>query len=156
MNITSPGVPGNESNRTRRLAKPRPTLRAVLTLLLAVPLLFSLACGKKGGASQEIVFWQFWPADVIDPLLRAFEKEHPGTTVRMEQLTWQSGLEKITAAMRRLGRRKFTAAKLLQHLPHAHASLIPQRKCLRRDFPRVTFAAEIRAREPHALLLGKT
>ena len=101
MNTTRPGVPGDDHNRPQALPLTRPnSLRpsAVLGLLLALPLMFSLACGKTS-ASQEIVFWQFWPAEVIDPLLRNFEKEHPGTTVRMEQLTWQSGLEKITAAM---------------------------------------------------------
>ena len=56
----------------------------------------TLACAPPG---QEIVFWQFWPVDVVQPLLDRFEKEHPGVKVRMEQLTWQSGLEKITAAM---------------------------------------------------------
>ena len=101
MNTTKPGVPGDDHNRpqappTSRAIRLRP--HALLGLLLTLPLMFSLACGKTS-ASQEVVFWQFWPAEVIDPLLRNFEKEHPGTTVRMEQLTWQSGLEKITAAM---------------------------------------------------------
>jgi ABC-type glycerol-3-phosphate transport system substrate-binding protein len=45
------------------------------------------------------VFWQFWPADVVQPILERYEKEHPDVHVRMEQLTWQSGLEKITAAV---------------------------------------------------------
>jgi hypothetical protein len=35
-------------------------------------------------------------AEVVTPLLQGFEKEHPGWKVQMEQLTWQSGLEKIT------------------------------------------------------------
>jgi multiple sugar transport system substrate-binding protein len=61
-------------------------------------LALALACAPKS-QTQEVVFWQFWPAEVIDPLLRDFEREHPGVTVRMEQLTWQSGLEKITAAV---------------------------------------------------------
>jgi len=56
----------------------------------------TLACAPPG---QELVFWQFWPTEVVQPLLDRFEKEHPGVKVRMEQLTWQSGLEKITAAM---------------------------------------------------------
>ena len=50
-------------------------------------------------AKQEVVFWQFWPVEVVQPLIDQFEKEHPGLDVRMEQLTWQSGLEKITAAV---------------------------------------------------------
>jgi hypothetical protein len=55
-----------------------------------------LACAP---AKQEVVFWQFWPVEVVQPLIDQFEKENPGLEVRMEQLTWQSGLEKITAAM---------------------------------------------------------
>ena len=50
-------------------------------------------------AKQEVVFWQFWPVEVVQPLIDKFEKENPGLDVRMEQLTWQSGLEKITAAV---------------------------------------------------------
>ena len=56
----------------------------------------ALACAP---AKHEVVFWQFWPAEVVQPLLDEFEKENPGIEVRMEQLTWQSGLEKITAAI---------------------------------------------------------
>jgi multiple sugar transport system substrate-binding protein len=55
-----------------------------------------LACAP---AKQEVVFWQFWPAEVVQPLVEKFEQENPGLDVRMEQLTWQSGLEKITAAI---------------------------------------------------------
>jgi len=73
-------------------------LRSAIAAVLGVAIACVLACAPKS-QSQEIVFWQFWPAEVIDPILRQFEKEHPGTTVRMEQLTWQSGLEKITAAL---------------------------------------------------------
>lgn len=67
-----------------------------LAPLLLVALL--LACAPSN-RPQEIVFWQFFPADAVNPLLRAFEAEHPGVTVRMEQLTWDSGQEKITAAV---------------------------------------------------------
>jgi multiple sugar transport system substrate-binding protein len=70
----------------------------VAGLVATLGLALALACAPKT-QTREIVFWQFWPAEVIDPLLRDFEREHPGVTVRMEQLTWQSGLEKITAAM---------------------------------------------------------
>ena len=62
----------------------------------------ALALGVQLGcapAKQEIVFWQFWPVEVMNPLLEKFERENPDTEVRMEQLTWQSGLEKITAAI---------------------------------------------------------
>jgi multiple sugar transport system substrate-binding protein len=55
-----------------------------------------LACAPAG---QDVVFWQFWPADVVQPLLDRFQQEHPSVRVRMEQIAWQSGLEKISAAM---------------------------------------------------------
>jgi multiple sugar transport system substrate-binding protein len=75
----------------------RRVVRRALTLLLAAVLLAALSCGRGGG--QEVVFWEFWPAEVMKPILDRYEKEHPGVHVRMEQLTWQSGLEKITAAI---------------------------------------------------------
>jgi multiple sugar transport system substrate-binding protein len=50
-------------------------------------------------ARQEIVFWQFWPVEVVQPLLDRFEHENPGLHVRLEQLAWQGGLEKINAAI---------------------------------------------------------
>ena len=78
---------------------PQPTRRRAGLLLGAAALLaLALSCSpaKKG---EEIVFWQFWSSDVVTPLLHEFERENPGLKVRMEQLTWQSGLEKITAAV---------------------------------------------------------
>ena len=65
-------------------------------LLLAAAFAVTASCAPP---RREIVFWQFWPAEVVTPILERFEKEHPGAKVRMEQLTWQSGLEKITAAI---------------------------------------------------------
>jgi multiple sugar transport system substrate-binding protein len=67
-------------------------------LLAGVAFASVLACTPAPKA-PTIVFWQFWSADVVAPLLAGFEREHPGWKVRMEQLTWQSGLEKITAAV---------------------------------------------------------
>ncbi len=78
----------------RRMIRSRP--RGGIRLGLAAGLAALLSCAPT---RQEIVFWQFWPAEVMQPLLDQFEKETPGLHVRMEQLTWQSGLEKITAAM---------------------------------------------------------
>ena len=76
-------------SRTRRLAVAG---AAVLGVLIALG-----SCAPK--ASEEVVFWQFWPTEVVQPLVDKFQQEHPGVRVRMEQLTWQSGLEKITAAI---------------------------------------------------------
>ncbi|HTK31210.1 MAG TPA: extracellular solute-binding protein [Candidatus Saccharimonadaceae bacterium] len=57
----------------------------------------ALSCGRA--PSTEVVFWEFWPAEIVQPLLDRFEHEHPGVHVRLEQLTWQSGQEKIAAAV---------------------------------------------------------
>ncbi|MEJ2722438.1 MAG: extracellular solute-binding protein [bacterium] len=67
-----------------------------------VPMLAVLmlgGCGAKEEQNRTIRFWQFWDTGVIDPLVREFENRHPGVTVEVEQLTWQSGLEKIQAAI---------------------------------------------------------
>ena len=74
--------------------------RSAAAALLTALLLLGAACGGDRGADGKVTvtFWQFWPAETIRPLLAAFEAEHPGIRVEMQQLTWQSGLEKITAA----------------------------------------------------------
>ncbi len=61
-------------------------------------LVAALAC-TPAGRKTDLVFWQFWPAEVVDTLIAGFERQHPEIDVQMEQLTWQSGLEKITAAI---------------------------------------------------------
>lgn len=71
--------------------------RAAAVLVVAA-LGLAPACAP-GQAPEAIVFWQFWPAETMNPIIEAFEKEHPDLDVQMEQLTWQSGLEKITAAI---------------------------------------------------------
>jgi multiple sugar transport system substrate-binding protein len=54
-------------------------------------------CHKEQGT--KIVFWQFWPSEVIKPIIAEFEKANPGVRVEMQQLTWQNGFEKIVAAV---------------------------------------------------------
>jgi multiple sugar transport system substrate-binding protein len=68
-------------------------------LLGAAALVLSLLSCSSGSSKKVVVFWQFWPADVVEPLIEKFEAEHPDIDVQMEQLTWQSGLEKITASI---------------------------------------------------------
>jgi len=89
---------GTETNRLRDRT-PRRATRLAWCAILGLALLGAgmLSCASKD--DEEIVFWQFWSAEIIDPLVDAFEAENPGVKVRMEQLTWQSGLEKITAAI---------------------------------------------------------
>ncbi len=71
---------------------------------LAVLLLCGVMVGCSGGSGggndrTTIQFWQFWPSDVITPVLADFEKAHPDIHVEMQQLTWQDGIQKITAAV---------------------------------------------------------
>ncbi|MEP7029107.1 MAG: extracellular solute-binding protein, partial [Candidatus Eisenbacteria bacterium] len=71
--------------------------RALPALVLA--LLLAGCGGGKGESKREVVvFWQFFPAEQIQPVLDEFKRQNPDLDVEMEQLTWQSGLEKITAA----------------------------------------------------------
>ncbi|MEO6463515.1 MAG: extracellular solute-binding protein [Candidatus Eisenbacteria bacterium] len=75
-----------------------------LVLTTAIVLLVLAGCGGGGagkgtGGRQVVVFWQFFPSEQVEPVLAEFMKQNPDVEVRMEQLTWQSGLEKITAAV---------------------------------------------------------
>jgi multiple sugar transport system substrate-binding protein len=72
-------------------------IRALLTFALVL-VLAGCGGGKGLGGKEVVVFWQFFPAEQINPVLAEFKKQNPDIDVRMEQLTWQSGLEKITAA----------------------------------------------------------
>ena len=86
----------------RHRPRSRPLRGAAAWLAIAAVLALVLALAAGGcapGRGNELVFWQFWPADVVQPILDRFQKEHPRIRVRMEQLTWQNGLEKITAAI---------------------------------------------------------
>ena len=77
---------------------------AGLVLAFAFVALATVSCGGGGGGKgaggrQVVVFWQFFPSEQVQPVLDEFMKANPDVEVRMEQLTWQSGLEKITAAV---------------------------------------------------------
>lgn len=68
----------------------------------AAALLLFVACDrdrKSAAGETTLTFWQFWRTEWIRPLLDRFESEHPGIRVELQQLTWQSGLEKIEAAV---------------------------------------------------------
>jgi len=54
-------------------------------------------CGREKGV--RLTFWQFWPSEVIEPIIEEFEKANPGVDVEMQQLTWQNGFEKIVASV---------------------------------------------------------
>lgn len=70
----------------------------VIRLTALVALAGACACAGKREV-REVVFWQFWPLEVIQPIVERFEAEYPGIDVRVEQLTWDSGRDKITAAI---------------------------------------------------------
>ncbi len=76
---------------------------ALLAVVLACSVFAAAGCGSSGSADKAgrtiVVFWQFFPTDQVQPVLDEFMKQNPDIEVKMEQLTWQSGLEKITAAV---------------------------------------------------------
>jgi multiple sugar transport system substrate-binding protein len=77
---------------------------ATASVLALAALVLVAGCGggsgsKGRGDRQVVVFWQFFPSEQVQPVLDEFMKQNPDVEVRMEQLTWQSGLEKITAAV---------------------------------------------------------
>ncbi len=75
------------------------SLVALAALAAAALLLFASGCAKKGSGKQVIVFWQFSPLPAIQPIVERFQAENPDFDVQVEQLTWQSGREKIVAAI---------------------------------------------------------
>ncbi len=72
---------------------------AAATLTVAVSLMLVAGCGKKAAPKNVLVFWQFSPITAIQPVIDRFEAANPGVDVQVEQLTWQSGREKIVAAI---------------------------------------------------------
>lgn len=75
------------------MRRARAAMAALATAALAIS-----GCARTSQV-REVVFWQFWPLEVIQPIVQRFEAEHPGIDVRVEQLTWDSGKDKITAAV---------------------------------------------------------
>jgi multiple sugar transport system substrate-binding protein len=70
-----------------------------LTALAAGLALLAALAGCGGRSKQTVVFWQFSPPSAIQPVLDRFMAENPDVRVQVEQLTWQSGREKIVAAV---------------------------------------------------------
>jgi len=72
----------------------------VVALWVALALAVAMTgCGRRDRGTTTVVFWQFSPLPAIQPVLDKFPHEHPGIRVEVEQLTWQSGREKIVAAV---------------------------------------------------------
>ncbi|HLQ67572.1 MAG TPA: extracellular solute-binding protein, partial [Candidatus Limnocylindrales bacterium] len=75
---------------------------ALTAIILAAATLAALAgagCGKSAAGKTPVVFWQFSPLATVQPILDRFRAENPTLDVQVEQLTWQSGREKIVAAI---------------------------------------------------------
>ena len=72
---------------------------AAVTLATAALIFFGIGCTKKDSGKRTVVFWQFSPLTAIQPIVDKFEAENPDLDVQVEQLTWQSGREKIVAAI---------------------------------------------------------
>jgi multiple sugar transport system substrate-binding protein len=87
---------GAESDR--RIASRAGRLGLAL-LVLVVALGAGAGCGRHGSGKTPLVFWQFSPLATIQPVLDKFRAENPGIDLQVEQLTWQSGREKIVAAI---------------------------------------------------------
>lgn len=66
------------------------------SLALGFAALLALTCAPK---ERQVVFWEFFPTTVLEPLIDKFERENPGVRVKLEQLLWQDGPERIQAAM---------------------------------------------------------
>jgi multiple sugar transport system substrate-binding protein len=81
----------------RRIAAPASRI-GLAVLILALLLLLGAGCGRRG-SGRTVVFWQFSPLATIQPVLDKFRAENPGIDLQVEQLTWQSGREKIVAAI---------------------------------------------------------
>ncbi len=66
-------------------------------------LLLALACGLAGCAAPdgrtEVVFWGMGrEGEVVGELVPAFEAEHPGIRVRVQQIPWSAAHEKMLTA----------------------------------------------------------
>jgi multiple sugar transport system substrate-binding protein len=63
-----------------------------LSLLLA-------ACGSTEGATTTLRFWAFGrEGEVVQQLVRDFEREHPGIRVEVQQIPWSAAHEKLLTA----------------------------------------------------------
>ncbi len=69
--------------------------RRALLLLVAA----ALGCGKQS-ESATLRFWAFGrEGEVVQELVRGFEREHPGVRVRVQQIPWTAAHEKLLTAI---------------------------------------------------------
>jgi multiple sugar transport system substrate-binding protein len=91
------GAPGDRKLGLR--TRTRLALVAIVLAAAALAVLGGAGCGKGGSGKTTVVFWQFSPLATIQPILDRYRAENPGVDLQVEQLTWQSGREKIVAAI---------------------------------------------------------
>ena len=92
------GTTGYRGVAGRRTGAAASAAAFAVAVLSAALLAFS-GCGKKPAEGRTVIFWQFSPLPAIQPIVARFEAENPGVKVVVEQLTWQSGREKIVTAI---------------------------------------------------------
>jgi multiple sugar transport system substrate-binding protein len=67
--------------------------------LVITIILLSVGCSPNGENTNTLNFWQFWSdtntKPIVEQLVREFEAENPGIDVRITDLTWANGHEKL-------------------------------------------------------------
>ena len=71
-------------------------MKGILLAIALAAACFAISCSRQ--SSEDLVFWQFQPPEIMAELVGRFETENPSIKVRVETLTWQSGYEKIVMA----------------------------------------------------------
>jgi len=70
-----------------------------MRFLAAAGLILFISCSNTGQDPNTINFWQFWSdtntKPVIERLVREFERENPNVNVKVTDLTWANGHEKL-------------------------------------------------------------
>ncbi len=78
------------------------TMKRILFLIGVIGLL-SLGCGGTESGKTEISWWQFWTSPEVKPtitdLTAGFEQQHPNDAIKVGELTWSDGHEKIAIAL---------------------------------------------------------
>ncbi len=74
-----------------------------MTLGRATAALLALAAGLACGGADDTATLRFWAfgreGEVVQELVRGFEREHPGVRVRVQQIPWTAAHEKLLTAI---------------------------------------------------------
>ncbi len=66
---------------------------------LGLGLALASACSPTPKPPEPIVFWQPWPPEVVGPVVRRFEAEHPGLLVRLVTVPRIDGQNPVDSAL---------------------------------------------------------